>query len=818
MKRTFVSMIGLVVLLFFGTTAGIQNLSTSPADWESISDSAMLHSRENIIVVTSTADNGPGSLRQAFLDAQSGDTITFDTSIFPPDKPATIFLISGLPDLNLGNLTVNASNAGVIVDGSAALDGEWIPGLTISSEGNSVHGLQIVNFSGAGIMLNEQANHNIIGGDRDIGAGPIGYGNLISGNSDGIGIVGASDNIIAGNLIGTDTTGTIAHGNRHPGIFVEGEANRNFIGPGNIIAFSDNFGIDVRSLSGFSNTITQNNIHHNTWSGIHLQDRSESKITAPIVLDFDLVDGTVSGIACLDCSIEIFSDSDDEGEIYEGVTTADQGGWFSISNGDSFTGPHLTATATDSEGNTSEFSLPTYSTHRSVLLQIGNKLPRRILKPKESRELKDNSIGGMLSPEAGSRVWGDADEFLYYINDYGLKRIRLSIDYFDFDMVDWEAGTYSEYSIELNHENTINGLIDYGIKIIYCLTFWDPDSPGQEPEEGYSRFRTADEIQRYLDYARFIVSHFKGRVDYYEILNEPVTGSGTQQSVEVEDYINLVKNVVPVIHQEDPKAKIVVGSTPNLYNSGDFDYLMSILTSDLMPIVDGISFHPMHGASPDYELREYYYSYPSVIQEIKDVATTNGFTGEYMADELVWRTSENPLPSEPWIYTEIAAAKYYARGITQQRGLDLSTTTTELGFINEHSNERPIGRVLQNLATQMAGAEPANLPIQIQSTVTNTVSYTFSLSNGALLIALYTDGAAVDNDPGTPATVTIPGYEGYEVTGIDVLHGFQQQMITSEENGDLVIRDLLLKDYPIILRLAPARYVYLPAIFWGSDR
>ena len=53
----------------------------------------------------------------------------------------------------------------------------------------------------------------------------------------------------------------------------------------------------------------------------------------------------------------------------------------------------------------------------------------------------------------------------------------------------------------------------------------------------------------------------------------------------------------------------------------------------------------------------------------------------------------------------------------------------------------------------------------------------------------------------SPATVTISGLAGYTVTGIDVLHGFEQELIASEEDGDLVIRNLLVKDYPIILRL-----------------
>ena len=70
-------------------------------------------------VATSTADSGSGTLRQALLDAQSGDTITFDPVVFPPEASATIYLTSSLPPITQGGLTIDASNAGMVLDGSA---------------------------------------------------------------------------------------------------------------------------------------------------------------------------------------------------------------------------------------------------------------------------------------------------------------------------------------------------------------------------------------------------------------------------------------------------------------------------------------------------------------------------------------------------------------------------------------------------------------------------------------------------------------------------------------------------------------------------
>jgi hypothetical protein len=93
------------------------------------------------------------------------------------------------------------------------------------------------------------------------------------------------------------------------------------------------------------------------------------------------------------------------------------------------------------------------------------------------------------------------------------------------------------------------------------------------------------------------------------------------------------------------------------------------------------------------------------------------------------------------------------------------------------------------------------LPLEIQSEATNIMSYAFSLPDGDRLIALWTNGAAVDDDPGVNATLVFPGLSARSVAGIDVLNGLEQELITETENGNLVIRNLLVRDYPIILRL-----------------
>jgi hypothetical protein len=436
------------------------------------------------------------------------------------------------------------------------------------------------------------------------------------------------------------------------------------------------------------------------------------------------------------------------------------------------------------------------------LLQEGNELPRNQLQPLESGELEDNRIGIMFCdlwhPQWEAFPDGVLDAS--HILSEGVKRARFAINHLDYQSVQW--GPF-ESSIDPSHDEFITSLADNGITLTFVLTFWDMEyhTAGIDTVT-IPRFKTEDEIQRYLDYVRFIVRHFKDRVEYYEIWNEP-NNEGMPQSIEVEDYINLVKRTVPVIREEYPEAKIVVGGVAYLRQQDAYNYLLAIISSDeIMPLVDVISWHAMYGTSPEHEFhRDYYYEYPSIVQEIKDVASTHGFNGEYVADELSWMTLKCPVTNPLQVtYSETKSAKYYARGILMNLGMDVAVSQF-YHVPGEHPLQ--IVQTIRNLCTVMAGAEPASLPVEIESAADNIESYAFSLPNGDKLLALWVDGTATDGNPSIEATLTLPDFSAQKVVAIDVLNSFEQEMVTEVDDGDLVISNLLVKDYPIILRFTP---------------
>jgi len=246
-------------------------------------------------------------------------------------------------------------------------------------------------------------------------------------------------------------------------------------------------------------------------------------------------------------------------------------------------------------------------------------------------------------------------------------------------------------------------------------------------------------------------------------------------------------------------SQLVVGGAKALREPSCQEWLLGLVRSDVMPLVDAINTHPMYGASPQYpDAREYYCGYASLVRRMKQEAAAHGFKGEWIAEEMCWTTAKNPSVHDPWQYTEIVAAKYYARAIVMHLGMDVRA-----GIGGDYSLD-PMLRVVQNLCTVMAGNKPTTLQLEIQNDAGRMASYTFSLPNRDRLIALWNDNAAVDHDRGESSTLIVKGFAARKVTAIDVLYSSEQEMKTETEGRDLIIRNLLVKDYPIILRLTPA--------------
>ncbi len=433
-------------------------------------------------------------------------------------------------------------------------------------------------------------------------------------------------------------------------------------------------------------------------------------------------------------------------------------------------------------------------------IQRGNETGCRKLCALRSSLLDDNRIGTMTfalrRPEYEPEIFPEGLLDEAHILNLGFKRLRLSINNLDPPKIDWSK---PETTVSSEHDHFVSALVSQGISMTYNLTFWDKEDAGGAASLPSPRFQGDDELERYLDFVRRIVDHFKGRISFYEVWNEPSIPDNIQ-TIRATDYLRLVREAVPVIREADSRAKVVVGGTHSLIDEASHEYLFRILRSDVMPLADVVSWHPMYGSSPEHDWhREYYDDYPNIVRSIKSTAWAHGFRGEFVADEIHWNTPDVPEP--PWpTYSETESAKYYLRSTLTHLGLDVAVTQLLL------PNKSRLLSALANLNTVMSGHVSIDMPATIDVDYGPIASCAFRYPNGDRILAVWTDGIARDADPGVPGTITIPGLNAGSVIGIDVLYGFEQELIFETSGGGTVIRDLLIKDYPILIRLSDASF------------
>jgi len=308
-----------------------------------------------------------------------------------------------------GTAAISNTNSGIYISDGAnnntiggdspsernVISGNDADGMTIW---NSSHNRVIGNYIGAtsdgmGALpnagrdgLGSFAGVRIDGGGassqyNEIGGSGPGEGNVIAGNDSWGVFIGShpgrpspkcqtcSFNTVAGNTIGLAADGATELGNRRPGIVIRVGAMSNTIGGpttahANTIAYNGGFtspfstqdpaGVLVQFEKG--NTISHNSIYNHDREGIALVMGGNWLLPPPTITG--IAGATVTGQTCANCTVEIFSDDDDEGRWFHGSTVADGSGHFTCTATTPFTGATVTATATDVDGSTSEFSRP----------------------------------------------------------------------------------------------------------------------------------------------------------------------------------------------------------------------------------------------------------------------------------------------------------------------------------------------------------------------------------------------------------------------------------------------------------------------------
>ena len=353
--------------------------------------------------------------------------------------------------------------------------------------------------------------------------------------------------------------------------------------------------------------------------------------------------------------------------------------------------------------------------------------------------------------------------------------------------------------------------------------FSQPFPPGAMTAEARRR------LQR--NYPHFMAGHFKGRIKYYEIWNEP--GSfGFEGEGWMDKYCQLFKEVVPAIKAEDPQAKVVLGGLPGYPGmNGVWEgkrpdgWFQGFMKRGVVRLMDGFGWQTQcylwSADDPGYR------SYPQWVKEFQQDMKAIGFKGIYICRENLWAAPyPNPLDQPLASYdifgmTEIRKAKDMARMFVTNTGLGVAVSNWCNTWLEQSpwhdsglfritfaadppspQQPQPAYYVMRTLCTLLDQTKPdEDLKVKFSNKEKEFCHYNFSLPGNVSLVVLWLPGKSVDTHPGVKTDLWVERVWAKKVVGIDVLNGVEQELVFAADEKGTGIAGVMVRDYPLILKI-----------------
>jgi hypothetical protein len=205
----------------------------------------------------------------------------------------------------------------------------------------------------------------------------------------------------------------------------------------------------------------------------------------------------------------------------------------------------------------------------------------------------------------------------------------------------WLRGTFNWSEIEPEKDrwdfSKYDDLVERsgaaGKKVLAILAY---DVPWIHEDKRDRRAVSGEQLPYYLRYVEEVVRRYRGKIQAYEIWNEPnwLFWKGRK-----EDFYELSRAAAAKIREIDPDAIIAAGA----FNRVPKNFIRGMFRSGAMEAIDAVSFHP-YDISPQGSLRLY--------DRFRKTLEEQGYTGDIWVTEIGYptggwyptRVSESRLP------------------------------------------------------------------------------------------------------------------------------------------------------------------------------
>jgi len=170
----------------------------------------------------------------------------------------------------------------------------------------------------------------------------------------------------------------------------------------------------------------------------------------------------------------------------------------------------------------------------------------------------------------------------------------------------------------------INAHIEAGNNVLLVLGYGNTNYENRFP-------KTNEEIEAYANYCKAVAEHYKGKIDTFEIYNEPDNESFAGWSITGADYVKVLKAAAGAIRSVQPDATIIGGSLCSMRHSTARARTIAtqiFADSTVTDYMDAFSFHS--------------YDYDSPYGLYSDEDTRTNFKGQIDFIKNLIKKSKNP--------------------------------------------------------------------------------------------------------------------------------------------------------------------------------
>ena len=336
-------------------------------------------------------------------------------------------------------------------------------------------------------------------------------------------------------------------------------------------------------------------------------------------------------------------------------------------------------------------------------------------------------------------------------------------------------------------------------------------------------------IEGFANYCRFMATHFRGRVKYFEIWNEEdgwFMDRADNNSVRlVKAYGRALLAAAKAVKEGNPEAMVVFGGVAG----SSLDFPRIALDQGAGPYIDAFAFHPYGHPTPEAAPSQFLTetngmmewkprpteitTYEEEIEAFRKLLHRYNPNMEIWANEMNWIAPGEPFMKEFNDGSELSQAKYLARFFTMNASLDCGAIWWSLynaNYIQEWAVMRshdlsPRGAYYSAgyVSTILDDAQGTNdLKVKIVGEAPkDLIMKCFKNGRGEWLIGLWCTTSADDDCKPEKVTLRLPGKTISSADLVDVLYGFKQNAKVINKEGGTMFSDLLVGDWPLFVRI-----------------